>query len=149
MDYGCQRTRNYSDYVVFHFPAWIKLQSIDSKQWLPKMDLRIALDGLKHTFTAEGEFKNGSLFVDLNDQFREGLMRLLVSEEAIIEFGPKDERLTVLQKATTPNGKGDIVGFIDDVVPIISSALGGGSVQSMETEVMLRKCVQYKKDGRF
>jgi len=149
LDYGCQRTTQHSDYIVFHLPEWVELESVDRKEWIPRLNLRVALDGLKYTFDAEGEFKNGSLFVDLTDQFKENLMRLLVSEEAIIDFGQKSERLTILQRYRTPDGRGNIAGFIEDAVSLVSSAVGGGSVQSMEMETMLRKCMQYKKNGRY
>jgi hypothetical protein len=112
VDYGCQRTRKHPDYLVFHFPEWIRLNGIKRDEWIPHMGIHVALDQLKHTFTADGEFKNGSLFVDFDDATSESLMRLLVSEDTSIQFGPKSERLVILQKAIAPDGKGDIMSFI-------------------------------------
>jgi hypothetical protein len=84
MSYGCQRNSRISDYVAFHLPKWIQLNSIDANKWISRMDLRIAID--KGTFTAVGEYKGMELFIDLNDDFRNNLLRLLVSEEIMIEF---------------------------------------------------------------
>jgi hypothetical protein len=146
MMYGCQRTARYSDYVQFEFPTWIELKGIDSNSWISQIDLRIAID--KRTFTAVGEYRNRELAVDLNDTQKDNLLRLLVSEETVIEFGPNNERLTLYQKYRTPSG-GNIVGFMDDIVQQISSILKSGKVESMEEETMLERCSNYKRTGRY
>lgn len=64
-DFGCQRTNQYSNYLVFHFSEWVAL-GLSRGDWVPKMGLHIALDSPSFTFDVEGEFKNGSLFIDLS-----------------------------------------------------------------------------------
>lgn len=88
------------------------------------------------------------LFIDLTDDFRANLLKLLISEEIIVQFGPKSERITVYQMHRTPSG-GNVVGFLDDAVPALSSALHGGKVESFETETILEKCSAFKRNGRY
>jgi len=146
ISFGCQRTNRHLDYISFHIPPWIQLNGIDRGNWISQLDLRILGDGF--SFTPVAEYRNGTLFVDLNDVFKDQLLRLIVSDKIFVEFGPKNERIVVYQMYRTPSG-GNVVGFIDDVVPQISSVLQGGKVESLEAEAILRKCSDYKKTGRY
>jgi hypothetical protein len=146
-DFGCQRSARHPDYVVFHFPEWIDLKGVARTDWIPKMPLNVALNERK-SFEAQGEFKNGALFIDLDDFYRDNLLRLMAAEETIVQM-PSGDRLSVLQRARTPDGKGDIVGFVDEIVPVISKAVNGGAVSRMETADVLKSCLNYKRTGRY
>lgn len=146
MSYGCQRSNRTLDYVVFALPSWVRLNTIDTNGWISQLDLRILID--RGSFTAVGEYKDRQLFIDLNDDFKNNLLKLLVSEKIIIEFGPKNEQIIVYQKHRTTEG-GNVVGFLDEAVPQLSSIVRGGKVESLETEKMLGKCLAYKKNGRY
>jgi hypothetical protein len=146
ISYGCQRSSRTLDFVVFHLPTWIHLNTIDTNGWISQLVLRIAIDRL--SFTAVGEYRNRELFIDLNDDFRDHLLKLLISEQIVVEFGPKNERITVNQMYRTPTG-GNVVGYLDEMVPHVSSLLKGGKVESLETEAMLQKCLVFKKNGRY
>jgi hypothetical protein len=147
-DFGCQRSAKHNDYVVFHFPEWIDLKGVARSDWIPKMSLNFALNERKNTFDAQGEFKNGALFIDLDDFTRDNLLRLVAADETIVQM-PSGDRLNVLQRTRTPDGKGDIASFVDDVVPMISKAVNGGAVRSMETVEVFKRCQNYKRTGRY
>lgn len=147
-DFACQRSTKYPDYVVFHFPDWIELKGVARSDWIPNMPLNVALNQRKNTFEAQGEFKNGALFIDLNDLYRDNLLKLIAADETIVQL-PSGERLTVLQQAKTPDGKGDISGFIDESVPVISKAVDGGAVRGMTAGDVFKRCMDYKKTGRY
>lgn len=147
-DFGCQRSAKHPDYVVFHFPAWIDLKGVARSDWIPKMPLNVALNEHKNTFEAQGEFKNGALFIDLDDFYRDNMLRLMAAEETIVQM-PSGDRLNVLQRTRTPDGKGDIAGFVDEMVPVISKTVNGGAVSRMETAEVLKRCLNYKRTGRY
>ena len=146
ISYGCQRNPRVSDFVVIHLPTWVRLKTIDTDSWVSRLDLHIAIDRL--SFTAVGEYRKREFFIDLNDEFRESLLKLLISEQILIEFGPKDERINIRQMYRTPNG-GNVVGYLDEIVPKISTALGGGKAESLETETILGRCSAFKKNGKY
>lgn len=146
MSYGCQRTNRDRDYIVFHLPSLVHLNGIEPDGWISQLDLHILAD--KFSFTAVGEFHNRELFIDFNDDFGDKLLKLIVSDKIIVEFGPKSERITVQQMYRTPSG-GNVVGFLDNAVTLLSSALGGGKVESLETETILQKCLAFKRTGKF
>jgi hypothetical protein len=146
MSYVCKRDSKTLDYVIFHLPKWVHSDTIDHNDWISRIDLRIAID--KSTFTAVGEYRDRELSIDLTREWGESLLKLLISENIAVEFGPHTERINLRQLYRTPTG-GDIVGFFDDAVPMISSALGGGKVDSLETETMLQKCIAFKRSGKY
>lgn len=78
------------------------------------MPLNVALNERKNTFKVQGEFKNGALFIDLDDFYRDNLLRLMAAEETIVQM-PSADRLNVLQRTRTPDGKGDIAGFVGEM----------------------------------
>ena len=84
----------------------------------------------------------------MNDDYRDALLKLLASAEIRIQFGPQNEQVIVYQISRTPNG-GDIVGALDNIVPLISSSVSGGKVESLDTEAMLQKCIAYKASGKY
>jgi hypothetical protein len=65
-DFGCQRHSRNWDYLVFHFSDWASF-GLDRDKWQPHLSINVALNDLSLTFDANAEFKNGYLFVDLND----------------------------------------------------------------------------------
>ena len=146
MSYGCQRNSRFVDYLAFHLPSWIELIGVDRNGWIPKLDLNIAIDRVG--FTAAGEYRNRELFIDLTNDFRDHILKLLISEKIFVAFGPKNERITVYQSHRTPSG-GNVVGFFDDAVPMLSQVLHGGKVESLETESILERCSAFKRNGRY
>jgi hypothetical protein len=146
MSYGCQRTNRHPDFIVFHIPTWIDLKGINPDGWISQLDVHLAVDRL--TFTAVGEYRSRELFIDLSDDNRDGIFKLLISEEILVEFGPKSERISIYQKNRSPTG-GNIAGYMDDIVPMLSSQLGGGKVESLEMETVLERCKAYKRSGRY
>ncbi len=148
-DFGCQRSRRYTDYLVFHLPTWVK-SGLENDKWIPHLRLNIALNALSSTFDADGEYKNGSIFVDLNEQQKDNLFKLLAANDITIDYGVAEARLSIEQRTRTPDGNGNVVGFIEDLVTnILSPALRAGKVTGFETESMLSACVAYKRSGRL
>jgi hypothetical protein len=148
-DFGCQRSDRYSDYLVFHFPDWASF-GFENNSWIPRLRLKIALNELRTTFDAEGEYKNSSIFVDMNDQQRENLLKLIAADEILIDYGASQDRLTIEQRTRTPDGKGNVVGAIEDLVTnAVSPAIGGGRVVSFDTDGMLSACLTFKRRGRL
>jgi hypothetical protein len=148
-DFGCQRSNRYLDYLVFHFPSWAST-GLENQAWVPRLRLKIALNELRVTFDAEGEYKNSSIFVDLNDEQAQNIFKLIAADQIIIDYGVSEKRLNIEQRARTPDGKGDVVGFIEDfVVNVLSPSIGGGKVASFDTDSMLKACSSYKRNGRL
>ena len=147
-DYGCQRSSRYSDYLVFHFPSWAR-SGLDNKRWVPRLRLNVALNELRVTFEVEGEYKNNSIFVDLNDQQRQNLSELMAAGEIVIDYGLSGERLQIEQRMLTPDGEGDVAGFIEEfVTKVLSPSVDGGKVVSFDADSMLKACLLYKRSGR-
>jgi hypothetical protein len=148
-DFGCQRNNRYSDYIVFHFPNWAGT-GLEGETWKPRLPLKIALNELHLTFDAEGEYKNSSLFVDLDRQQLQPLLKLMTADDMIIDYGVPEGRLTVQQRTLTPDGKGNVVGFLGDFVTnILSPSIKAGKVTSFDTDGVLKACMTYKQRGRL
>jgi hypothetical protein len=148
-DFGCQRTDRYSDYLVFHLPDGAS-SGLENNSWIPRWRLKLALNELSKTFDAEGEYKNSSIFIDMNDQQRENLFELIAAHEIIIDYGVSEERLKIEQRTRTPDGKGNVIGFIEDFVTnALSPAIGRGRVVSFDTNGMLNACLAFKQRGRL
>jgi hypothetical protein len=118
------------------------------------MELRILIDDA--TFSTVGEYnisekknRDKEFFIDFTDVNRNSMLELLTSSKVVIEFGPTQERIGIRQISRTPDGAGDIEGFLDEFVPQISKAIGGGAVRSFSTDSMLRTCAGFKKTGRW
>ena len=78
------------------------------------------------------------------------LLKLIAADEVIIDYGASEERLKIEQRTRTPDGKGDVIGFIEEFVSkIVSPSLGGGKVSSFDTDSMLQACLAYKRRGRL
>jgi hypothetical protein len=149
MSYGCQRNNRNYDFVAFHLPSWIHFSGIETDGWISQLDLRVSTDKLG--FTAVGEYRKRELFIDLNEDFKDKLLKLIVSDQITIEFGPKNERIAIHQMHRTPSG-GNVAGFLDDAVPMLMSALTNGKpgkIESLEAETILQKCLTFKKTGRY
>ncbi len=148
-DFGCQRSGRYSDYLVFHLPDWAS-SGLENKSWIPRLRLKVGLNELSTTFDAEGEYKNSSIFIDMNDQQRENLFKLMAAGEVVIDYGMSEERLKIEQRSRTPDGKGNITGLIEDfVMNVLSPANGGTRVVSFDTNGMLNACLAFKRRGRL
>jgi hypothetical protein len=147
LDFGCQRNSKYLDYLVFHFPNWAH-SGLDSTEWLPRLHLNIALNKLSFTLEAEGEYKNNSIFIDFNEQQQQHLIRLMAADEILVDYGTPKERLNIEQRTQTPDGAGNVVGFIEDLVTkVVSPSMDGGKVLSFDTDNMLKTCLAYKQQG--
>jgi hypothetical protein len=146
-NFACQRNSQLRDHVVVYVPRWADLKTIDERSWTSEMELRVLIDDT--TFKTVGEYRDKEFFIDITDVNRESMMELLTSSEIVIEFGPAQERIGIRQASRTPDGTGNIEGFLDQLVPDISKAIGGGAVQSFSTDSMLRTCAGFKKTGRF
>jgi hypothetical protein len=148
-DFGCQRDSRYSDYLVFHLPSWAKT-GLENNNWVPRLNLKVALNGLSVTFDAEGEYKNSSIFIDLNDRQLQSLFKLIAAEEIVIDYGVSGERLRIEQRMLTPDGEGDIAKFIEDfVINILAPSVAGGKAVGFNTDSLLKACLAYKRNGRL
>jgi hypothetical protein len=152
--FACKRDSRLWDHWAIHLPAWVKLQTIDENAWISKMDLRVMTDD--GTFTADGEYfistkknRDKEFFIDLTPVNRISMLGLLASSRIIVEFGPAQERIGIRQMSRTPDGTGNIEGFVDVFVPEISKAINGGAVRSFSTDSMLKACAEFKKTGRY
>lgn len=63
------------------------------------------------TFDAEGESKNSSIVIDLNDRQLQRLFKLMVAAEIVIDYGISGARLRIERRMLTPDGEGDIAKF--------------------------------------
>lgn len=148
-DFGCQRNSRYSDYLVFHLPSWAR-SGLENNSWVPRLSLNVALNGLSVTFDAEGEYKNSSIFIDLNDRQLQNLFKLIAADEIVIDYGVSGGRLRIEQRMLTPDGEGDIAKFIEDfVINILSPSIAGGKVIGFNTDSLLKACLAYKRNGRL
>jgi hypothetical protein len=148
-DFGCQRNNRYLDYLVFHFPSWAA-SGLENQTWIPRLRLKIALNELDVTFSAEREYKNSSIFIDLNNEQVQDIFKLIAADQIMIDYGVSEERLNIEQVTRTPDGKGNVVGFIEDFVTnVLSPSIGGGKVVSFDTDSMLKACTSYKRHGRL
>ena len=80
------------------------------------MRLKIALNELGVSFDAEGEYKNDLIFVDLNDEQMQNIFKLMAADQIMIYYGISQERLNIEQRTRTPDGKGNVVAFIEEFV---------------------------------
>lgn len=148
-DFGCQRNRRYSDYLVFHLPSWART-GLEDQHRVPRLPVRIALNELRLTFDAEGEYKNSSIFIDLNDQQAQNIFKLIAADQMIIDYGVSEERLNIEQRTRTPDGKGDVTGFIEEFVfNVLAPSIGGSKVAGFDTDRMLKACMSYKRNGHL
>jgi hypothetical protein len=70
------------------------------------------------------------------------------SHLAVLRDGVPGQRLNIQQQTRTPNGSGDVAGFIEDlVINILSPAVGGGKVLSFDTDRVLKTCQAWKQRG--
>jgi hypothetical protein len=113
--FACQRNSRLLDHVVVHVPQWVSVRTIDEGGWYSKIELRILLDGA--TFTTVGEYRSKEFFIDITEDNRNSMLELLDSSEIIIEFGPAREQIRIRQAPRTPDGTGNIDGFLEQVVP--------------------------------
>jgi hypothetical protein len=149
LDFGCQRTSRYSDYVVFHFPNWTN-NGISRADWKPRLPLQIGINGLSLTFNAEAEFKNGGLFVDLDDLHRLNLLKMMTAQSITVDYGVNDARLNLEQRTRASDGEGNVVNFVDDfVVHLVAPSVDAGKVTSYDMDKMLATCLAYKRKGTF
>jgi hypothetical protein len=89
-------------------------------------------------------------FIDLNEQQRENLFKLVAADQIIIDYGVSEGRLNIQQRTRSPDGKGNVVGFIEDFVTnILLPSIGGGKVVGFDTDSMLKACLAYKSRGRL
>ncbi len=68
------------------------------------------------------------------DYIKDNMLKLLISEKIIIALGGSEQgsdKITIYQVQRTPQG-GNVIGFFDDAVPLLSSFLRGGKVESFE-----------------
>jgi hypothetical protein len=74
----------------------------------------------------------------------------MAASEIIIDYGFPDARLKILQQTRTPDGKGDVAGFIEAMVKeLVSPGVGGGKVVSFDTDSILKACMAYQRSGRL
>jgi hypothetical protein len=148
-DFGSQRNVRYSDYLVFHFPGRAR-SSFENSSWIPRLALNIALNNLSITLDAQGEYKHSALFIDFNDQQQQNLFELIAADEILIDYGVSGERLKSEQRTRTPDGKGNVAGFIEEFVTnMLSPSIAGGKVVGFDTDGMLRTCLAYKRNRRL
>ena len=83
-------------------------------------------------FTAPAEYRNREIYVDLRADNRDQLLKLVTSETVLIEFGPKQERISIYQNDRTPDG-GNLDGFIGDLAAYVSKSIGGGPVSRCDS----------------
>lgn len=123
---------------------------LDNNSWIPLLGLNIALNGLSVTFDAEGEYKNSSIFIDLNDRHLQNLFKLIAADEIVIDYGASAGRLRIEQRMLTPDGEGDIAKFIEDfVINVLSPSVAGGKVMGFNTDSLLKACTAYKRSGHL
>jgi len=149
LDFGCQRTDRFVDYVVFHFPNWANT-GLSNSDWKPKLPLHVGINNLSLTFDAEAELKNGNVFIDLNDRYKQNLLKAMTAQSIVVDFGFGDKRLNIEQRTRMHDGEGDVVGFVDDfVTQILSRSVNTGKITSYDTGGMLSACLAYKRNGKF
>jgi hypothetical protein len=149
VDFGCQKNARNWDYLVFHFPDWASF-GLEKNSWNPHLRINVALNELSLTFDADAEFKNNSLFIDLNEPQHENLFKLMAASEITIDYGFSDARQKIHQADRTPDGKGNVTGFIDDMVrQLVSPGVRGGKVVSFDNDGVLKACMAYRRNGRL
>jgi hypothetical protein len=139
----CQN--KYDDVVVFHIPAGVELKSIRRDQWVSKMEVRVLADDVGSSF--EAEYIKGDIFIDITPKTRDSLMHIIDSRQVSVEFGPQQERLEIYQADKTPDGKGDLRGFLREAAPMFVGSMGGRNIRTIKGAQLLNACARFKATG--
>jgi hypothetical protein len=135
----------YNDAVVFHIPSGVELKSMRRDQWISKMETHILADDVGFSF--EAEYIKGDIFIDITPRTRDALIRIIESRRISVELGPHQERLEIYQADTMPDGKGDLRGFIKDILPMFASSMGGRNIHTIKGAQLLDACARFKATG--
>jgi hypothetical protein len=135
----------FYDVVVFHIPSGVELKSMRRNERIPKMAVRVVADDGDTSF--EAEYIEGDIFIDITPQTRDALMRIVESRRISVELGPQQEQIRLYQADKMPDGKGDLRGFIREIVPMFVTSMGGRNVRTIKGAQLLDACARFKATG--
>ena len=125
-------------YLVIHIPDDVIIRTIGHDEWISETELRVLIDNASMRLTAE--YVKGDFFIDFTRDSVDNLIALLMAKSVTVEFGEQTERISIYTEDKMPDGKGNLQGFLDEMVPMMLKLVGGKNTKSYVTATVLRKC---------
>jgi hypothetical protein len=134
-----RKSSDKPDYLTFHLPPQVSPASFKYDTNQPKLEINIVID--TEPSHAVVEYKKGDIFLDAADAGAGNLLRLMRASEITINFGSRNDRLTL--GITAKFGSVELAKAMKDLLPQMAS-IDPGALRSFSNQESREHCLAYK-----